>query len=211
MSGPSPRDGATSSLETMRIDDLLRSVAAKQPAPGGGAVASVVAALACALGRMVLGFSKPRAGDAGHEDLLRSAAGRLEALSTRAIELGDEDAAATERLLGLWKLPPDDPHRRATWDAAVRDAIAAPRELLGLTVEILETAESLAGRSNAHLRSDLAIAAVLAEAAARAAIWNIRVNVPQLGDAGGAAVLEAAERVGADVRARCARIEASCA
>jgi hypothetical protein len=39
---------------------------------------------------------------------------------------------------------------------------------------MLELMKSLLGTTNPHLKSDLAIAAVLANAAARAAAWNVR-------------------------------------
>jgi formiminotetrahydrofolate cyclodeaminase len=44
--------------------------------------------------------------------------------------------------------------------------------------------ERLVGASNTWLRSDLAIAAILAGAAVRAARWNVSINLPTLIDAG---------------------------
>ena len=55
--------------------------------------------------------------------------------------------------------------------------------MVDLSLELLSLLDDLTGTTNHQLRSDLAIAALLAEAAARAAAWNVRINLPQLEDA----------------------------
>jgi formiminotetrahydrofolate cyclodeaminase len=47
---------------------------------------------------------------------------------------------------------------------------------------VLVTLQTLVGKSNRMLASDLAIAAILADAAARSADWNVQINLSQLGD-----------------------------
>lgn len=66
---------------------------------------------------------------------------------------------------------------------AVRAAISTPRTVVVESLTLLELLQGLAGTTNRMLRSDLAIAAVLAEAAARAAAWSVRINLPLLDDA----------------------------
>ena len=59
-----------------------------------------------------------------------------------------------------------------------------------LAHDILETLQKLPKTCNPNLLSDLAIAATLADTAAGAAAWNVRVNVPQLRDAAERATTE---------------------
>ncbi|MHC5002951.1 MAG: cyclodeaminase/cyclohydrolase family protein [Planctomycetota bacterium] len=198
-------------LETLTLADALAAVADRRPAPGGGAVASITAALGTALARMVLAYSIGRPAYAAHIALHEEATRQLESLSRKALDLAAEDAEVSERMIALWKLPADDPLRMAEWDAAVQDAIAAPHQVLDTCREILEVCESLVGATNRLLRSDLAIAAVLAEAAARAAAWNVHVNLPQLDDEERTSrIAHQVETLVADTRARCGRIEAGC-
>jgi methenyltetrahydrofolate cyclohydrolase len=165
-------------LGNQSIDNFLRSVAAKSPTPGGGAVASVTAALAAALGQMVLNYSLGKKSLAAHENANTAALKNLEEASAHALQLAEADAIAYGRLNQLWKLDQSDPRRVAEFPQAVSDAIAAPRNVLNLALSMLRLLRMLPATTNSMLKSDLAIAGVLAEAASRAAAWNVRINLP---------------------------------
>lgn len=169
-------------LSRRPLGDLLADLAAKSPTPGGGAAASAVAALAAALGSMVLAYSVGRKALAEHDAGNRAAAGRLGAARERLLDLAEEDARAYALLAELNRLTPDDPRRRAERPAAVQAAIDAPMQVLEEAARLLADFEALAGTTNRYLRSDLAIAGVLAEAAVASAAWNVRINLPELAD-----------------------------
>ncbi|MFK7960070.1 MAG: cyclodeaminase/cyclohydrolase family protein [Phycisphaerales bacterium] len=184
---------ATPSLDLTSppFGDLLDSIAAKQPTPGGGAVAALVGAISAALGSMVVAYSRGRKALAPHANRLESAGNALDAHRARAIELAAEDARAYGALNELWKRPADDPVRVRDMPAAVQAAIDAPMAAAQLGLETLSVLERLVGHSNRHLGSDLAIAAILAEAAVRSALWNVRINLPMLDDAAAQSACEA--------------------
>lgn len=199
-------------LDATPLSGLLDALAAKTPAPGGGAAASVVGALGAALGRMVVAYSEGKASLSEHAGLLADAAGRLDRAREVLLALGEEDAAAYAELNALMKRPPADPERQQREPAAVEAAVGAPRAVVAAACDLLRLLEGLVGRSNPHLRSDLAIAAVLAEAAAASGAWNVRVNLPLLKDEARRGEIEAdAARSVAEAASRRAAIEAACA
>ena len=169
-------------LTDQTVAEVLQQLGDKCPAPGGGAVAPLVAALASALARMVVNYSVGKASLAEHHTQHRESLEALSALGARAVALVDEDAEAYARLSELMKLPRDDPRRQAAWSDAVEAALAAPKASMGLALDLLARLDALSGRTNRMLDSDLAIAAILATAAARAAAWNVRINLPLLED-----------------------------
>lgn len=169
-------------IEQMSVDELLEAIGSKTPTPGGGAVASVVTALAAALGRMVVVFSHGKKKLAAHESLHAESLEKLQEMSRRAVELAETDAEAYAALNALWKLDQSDERRQREWSGAVNAAIDAPMQVLAACVAIIELLEQLAGKTNPMLNSDLAMAAILAEAGARSAAWNVRVNLPLLKD-----------------------------
>lgn len=173
------------------VENLLAAIAAKTPTPGGGAVAAITSALAAALGQMVVNYSHSKPSLADHTELHKEALRTLADLRGSALRLADADAEAFAHLSDLWGLPADDERRQAEWDNAVAAAIDAPRQVMGVSMTTLRLTERLSGKTGRNMRSDLAITALLAEAGARAAACNIRINIPLLNDKAQAAELEA--------------------
>ncbi len=171
-----------SSLSGQSVTDFLSSIAAKSPTPGGGAVASVIGALGAALAQMVVNYSVGKKALIEFEPALRAALPRLEIARRLLLELADEDAAAYGLVNELSRLPEGDPRRCAEWADAMRASVQVPMSVAATCVELLRSFEPLAGITNRQLRSDLGIAAVLADAAVRASRWNVAVNLSGLSE-----------------------------
>ncbi len=176
MSDATPLD-----LATMTVGEYLDRLAAAVPVPGGGAVAGVTLAQANALGAMVVGYAIGKPKFAAHDTAHRAAHTAFERGRRRALDLARDDASAYAVLNRLWKLPKDDPVR-AGFAPAVLAAIAAPEATLDLAAETIAALATLVGTTSASLASDLRIAFDLAEAAADAAIENVRINLPSVDD-----------------------------
>jgi formiminotetrahydrofolate cyclodeaminase len=193
------------------LTQLLDDLAAKTPTPGGGAVASITGALAGALAGMVVSYSVNKKSLAKHKPDLERAAEALARARALLLELAAEDEAAYTDLNALWKLDESDPRRSSAMPAAVERAIQAPRAVLAACLNLLRLLEELAPITNRSLRSDLAIAAILAEAGARAAQCNVAVNSPMLEKPDQRQRIESeTAREVADARERTARVEAAC-
>lgn len=169
-------------LEAQPLGELLDALGSKSPTPGGGAVASIVTGLAAALARMVVNYSTGKKKLAKHDDLHQECLTRLAELACRALELAEEDANAYGKLNELMKLEESDETRQKQWPKAVDAAISAPQEVLSVCLGLLHLLERMLGTTNQMLASDLAIAAILAEAGAKSAAWNVRINLPLLND-----------------------------
>ena len=138
-------------------------MAARTPAPGGGAVAALTAAAAAALVAMAARFTEAPAGPA-------------EALRARLEPLADADAAAYTEVLAAYRLPAGDPSRRGRIAAALRVATEVPREVATAAREVAELADDLAAHGNRNLVGDARVAALLARAAAEAADELVAIN-----------------------------------
>jgi formiminotetrahydrofolate cyclodeaminase len=164
----------------------LDEVAAGTPVPGGGSVAAVVAALAAALGEMVANLTLGRAKYAHVESSLRPARDRLTALRAVLLESAAADAAAYQSYQHAASLPrASDSEKTMRTNAMQRALIAAtdvPLAVARSASEVAEILQSMARDGNPHLRSDAALGALLAEAALRGALLNVRGNAAMLED-----------------------------
>ena len=164
----------------------LEKVAAGTPAPGGGSVAAVVAALAAALGEMVANLTLGRAKYAEAEASLRPARDLLTALRAALVESAAADEAAYQAYQDAASLPRtsdgEKTERAAAMQRALITATDVPLDVARSVYEVAGILQSMARDGNPHVRSDAALGALLAEAALRGAVLNVRGNAGMIKD-----------------------------
>ncbi len=145
-------------------------------------MACATGALGAALAHMVVSYSLGKKSLAEHQPALEHAARALTTARAVLLELAEEDAEAYAAVNALLKLPDPDPRRARELPAAAERAVQVPMAAIATCVSLARLCEQLCPMTNRHLASDLAIAALLADAGARAAEWNVRVNLTLLAE-----------------------------
>jgi formiminotetrahydrofolate cyclodeaminase len=159
---------------------FLDASAAKQPTPGGGSVTALVGALAAAMGEMVVNYTVDKKAYVAHRDELTAAQEELRRARGLLLGLMVEDQSAYAELTEARKLPEGSPERGRRLPAALVASIRTPQAIAATAAAILALCERLVDISNHYLLSDLAVSADLAMATVRCAVYNVRVNLPDL-------------------------------
>jgi len=167
-------------LTAMSVEAFLDALAARTPSPGGGAVAAAAGALSAAMGRMVLAYSIREPATPS----LVTAAERLRHTDVLLRALVSQDATAYDQMVAATKAARKDTTLQADAQRAVLAAMAVPLQMAALAADVLKTLDEVKAVTNKYLVSDLGVAAAVGVAAAEAAAYNVKVNAPQLLDAG---------------------------
>ena len=155
----------------LSVAEFLRAVAAREPAPGGGAVAAVGVAAAAALAAMAARFS-PRMDDlAERADLLRA----------EVLPLADADATAYGRVLAAYRISRDAPERAGQIAAALSEAADTPLAIAEIGAEVAAIGARVLDAGNPNLRGDALAAVRMAAAGVRTAAGLARMNLAQAG------------------------------
>lgn len=187
------------------LSGFVASVASSSPTPGGGSVAAHVGALGAALAQMVAGLTAGRkkyaAVDAEMRELGLSAAALVQTLSG----LVSRDADSYTAVSAAYKLPAEPAEAATRRKDAITDALlgasAVPLETARACMRVAHLAAICATKGNANAVSDAGVAALLAEAACRGAVYNVRINVTALHDKSrGATLVAEADEILAEAR-----------
>ena len=156
----------------MPFEELLDTIAAETPAPGGGSVAAFVAEMAASLAAMAARFAHDWDGAAG-------AVAQAETLRHRAAPLADADAVAYENVLTAMRMPQElEPEVRNTLiGETLSRAADVPLAIAECAASVAELAAEIAVCGNPNLRGDAAAAAILAASAARVAANLVEINL----------------------------------
>ena len=156
----------------MPFEELLDTIAAETPAPGGGSVAAFVTEMAASLAAMAARFAHDWDGAAG-------AVAQAETLRHRAAPLAGEDAVAYENVLTALRMPEElEPEVRDTLiGETLSRAADVPLAIAECAASVAELAAEIAVRGNPNLRGDAAAAAILAASAARVAANLVEINL----------------------------------
>src|SRR5438034_7872800 len=165
------------------IAAFLDRLAARVPAPGGGATAALHAAQAAALLAMVARYSDGPNYDA---ELMTRIVSEADALREDALELGEADADAFRAVAEAYRLPrsteQETSDRSASISSALVGAARPPADVVRTALLLVSLAEDLLPTGNRNVITDVAAAAEAARAAAVTARLIIEVNLKGITD-----------------------------
>ncbi|MDR7167191.1 formiminotetrahydrofolate cyclodeaminase [Nocardia kruczakiae] len=175
----------TTTFGESTIGRYLDDLAAKIPAPGGGAVAALHAAQGAALVAMVARYTT-RAKDADNRPAIDRIIAAADAARERALALADADATAFTAVGAAYKLPKDTDEQIAARKEAIASALLqaarVPAAVVAEADEVLSLAADLLPIGNPNVVTDIGAAADAARSAAASSQLNIAINVGSLGD-----------------------------
>ena len=175
-------------------DDLVKKtltgfcdeLSTDSPAPGGGSVAALCSAMSGALSAMVsnLTFSKK-----GYEKVWEEAKKLSEIgqnIKERSLIAIDSDTQAFYDMMDAARLPKkteeDKKIRTDAIQKATKKAILVPLETMEIALEAAELAAKIAKIGNTNALSDAGVAAIMANAAAKSAYLNVKINMGSIED-----------------------------
>ncbi len=173
-------------LVNMTLTQFSDELSSDSPAPGGGSVAALCSAISGALSAMVANLT---IGKKGYEKVTEEAKKIAElgqSIKERSLEAIDKDTQAFYKMMGAMKLPKatdeDKAIRNAAIQNATKEAILTPLETLEIAAEAVELAGMIAKIGNTNALSDAGVGAITANAAAKSAYLNVKINMAGIED-----------------------------
>lgn len=161
-------------------------LASKNPVPGGGGAAALVAALGVALNSMVANFSmgKKKFVDVKekHEYLLK----RGEALREKLVDLVDKDALVFEPLSKAYVMPSSTEEEKQAKEQELQKclkvACSAPMEILELAYDSIKMHEEVVDICSNNIISDVGVGVQCLKAALNSAYLSVLINLNSITD-----------------------------
>ncbi len=168
------------------IREYLDAAASRSPAPGGGSVSALAAALGAAMSSMVANFT---VGKKKYEDVQDEVKGMLsesEVCRLKLLQLVNEDIKAYTRVSSAYSLPKETDEekekRKQEIARATKEAIPVPLEIAKCCFRVLKLCRRLVDIGNKGLISDVGVSVLLGWAALEAANLNVEINLAGLED-----------------------------
>ena len=164
------------------LSEFTAQLASAQPAPGGGGAAALAGALAASLAAMAANVTAANPRYADRHDALATLAASCDAQRTTLLALIDADAAGFLPLQRAYAIPKEDPSRGEVMERCLRDAAAAPMEILRLCCEAIDLHSEMLDKGSVMVLSDVGTGAVLCWGALYGAWLNVKVNTKSMAD-----------------------------
>lgn len=177
-------------LNELTIKEFINELSSNSPAPGGGSVAALSAALSAALNSMVFNLTvgKKVYNEYSHEEkeTINTSLEKSNVLKDVFLEYIEKDTEAFMEVMAAYKLPKDTEaekeHRQNKIEESYKLALEVPRSLYLKSIELYDYIEHAVNLGNINAVSDAGVAALLLQTAIESAVLNVKINLTSLKD-----------------------------
>ena len=185
---------APKALVSMSVVDFTDEVSRDTPAPGGGSIAALAAALGAALASMVANLTHGKEGTESRDDELARIAEATQRVKDALLAGVDDDTNAFNAFMEARRLPQSTPEDKALrlqrMQEGLKIAIDVPWRTAELAFEAMQLAHQVSGIGNPNSLTDAAVGVQMGFAGVRGALWNVVINLKDLSDAAYVATMQ---------------------
>ena len=171
-------------LVNLNLREFTNLTASDAPAPGGGSVSALVAAVGIALGTMVANLSGNKRGWDDRVEEFNEWAINGQQLKDRMLKLVDADTAAFDKVMDALRLPKKTEEEKLARSQAIQDATLyaaeVPLMIARTAGEAYPLLQQMAQTGNPNSITDAGVGALCVHAAIQGAILNVRINLEGL-------------------------------
>ena len=177
-------------LIDLSVREFVYEVDSAKPAPGGGSVSAVSAALGTGLLRMIghLTIPKKKFGKLDEEiqDRYIKTHESLKSLEKTLLDLVDKDTDAFNGIMDAFKLPKETDQekkkRKKAIESATIKAIEVPEGIADVAYEALKKVDFIRQYGNKNAISDVGVSALMLYSGLEGACLNIKINLSGVSD-----------------------------
>jgi methenyltetrahydrofolate cyclohydrolase len=162
------------------FEQIIASLAAKTPTPGGGAAAAMSGAMGAALFLMVVRFSRGKKANVDREGDLAKVETALDGHLKRLLPMAERDCKSFDLVSAAYSMPKETDEQKGLREKAIQEAMVGamvvPEETLCMVRDVFVVMQQVTGCIGKAIVSDLASGAALLLAAAEGAYLNVRIN-----------------------------------
>ncbi len=173
-------------LKDLSIVEFANETASNSPAPGGGSIAALNAAMAASLLTMVANLTigkKKYADFSKRAEEIKNECAKYKDLFVEAI---DKDASSFNGVMDAMKLPKETEDEKKIRAEKIQEgykkAIEVPLTLGTKVTELYPYCKELAENGNSNAITDVAVALINIKAASEGAFLNVKINLNSLKD-----------------------------
>lgn len=173
-------------MKYLSLEEFTALTASDAPAPGGGGVSALVAALGVALAEMMANLTIGKAKYADVDEEMCALAQQAADLRKELIDAIQKDAESFNGYMAALRMPKETEQeqlaRREAMQQGLKEAALVPLEVAKTTVKIFPIAQAVVQKGNTNAITDGLAAALLSRSAVLGALLNVKINLASIKD-----------------------------